>query len=96
MSSNTPPIDRPTAKLPDRDYYSVSELAAVLAVDPMKILGWIHRGELRAINVAESATGRPRWRVPRKSWEAFTAARTNQAPVKPPRRKRERYVMEFY
>lgn len=84
-----------------RDYLTVPALAESLGVDQDKILGWIHRGELHALNVAESASGRPRWRIPADAWEAFQQARSNRAAiaeVASPRRRRRRdgYVMRFY
>jgi len=89
------------AKLPDRDFYTVPELARALRVDQEKVLTWIHRAELGAMNVAELATGRPRWRVPREAWEAFAAKRSNGAPKPPPapvrrRRRQDDHVIQFY
>jgi excisionase family DNA binding protein len=84
----------------NREYLTVPELANELGVDQCKILGWIHKGELRALNVAENPTGRPRWRIPADAWEQFQQARTNQAaaPVarSPRRRRGDGYVMKFY
>ena len=97
-----PPVQEPKpVKLPDRDFYAVGELAGVLTVDPMKILGWIHRGELSAINIAENPNGRPRWRIPAAAWEQFQAARSNVATApaaRAPRRRRraDDRVIKFY
>lgn len=82
-------------------FHTVPELARTLGVDQDKILGWIHKGELRALNVAESASGRPRWRIPADAWQAFEQARSNQPAVpvvaSPRRRRRsDGYVMKFY
>lgn len=60
------------------NFLTVPELANELCVDQSKILAWIHRGELLALNVAESATGRPRWRIPADAWQTFQQARSNQ------------------
>ena len=85
----------------NRDYLTVPELAASLGIDQDKVLAWIHRGELRALNVAESATGRPRWRIPADAWEEFERRRTTKATATAtrPRRRRKRDmagVVEFY
>ena len=85
-----------------REYLTVKKLAESLACDPAKILLWIHRGELQALNIAEQATGRPRWRIPRESWEAFQLVRSNRAgaTTSPTRRRRRRpddsRVIKFY
>jgi len=104
---NPAPVQKPQRKrpkltnLPDREYYLVPELADVTRMDQCKILGWIRRGELLAINMAENPGGRPRWRVPREAWQAFQLVRSNQATAPAPRpqrrrRRREGYVMRFY
>ena len=82
-----------------RAYLTVAELAQSLACDAGKILTWIHRGELEALNVAESATGRPRWRIPREAWERFMLVRSNRSTAAKPRAKRRRRddrVIEFF
>ena len=84
-----------------RDYLTVPALAQSLGVDQDKVLGWIHRGELRALNVAESSTGRPRWRIPAEAWEEFERRRSTRATAtstKPQRRRKRDMagVVEFY
>jgi excisionase family DNA binding protein len=93
--------DAKPGTLPDRDFYTVRELANALQVDQGKVLIWIHEGELRALNVAESAKGRARWRIPREAWEAFAAKRSNGAPkpTPPPVRRRQRrddHIIQFF
>jgi len=39
------------------------EFARYLRVTTQKVLGWIHRGELTATNVASRDSGRPRYRI---------------------------------
>ncbi len=86
------------------DFYTVPQLAQALGIDQTKLLGWIHRGELQALNVAESATGRPRWRIPADAWQAFQQARSNtaQAPAPRPQQRRRRRrqadsgIIQFY
>ena len=68
-----------------RGYLTVRQLADDLGCDPRKVLVWIRAGELAAVNIAERATGRPRWRIPREAWERFLAARSNRASGKPRR-----------
>jgi len=87
----------------DRPYLTVPELAESLGCDQMKILRWLHTGQLAGVNIAENSSGRPRWRIPRESWERFQAARSNQqAPAPAPRLQRRRRrmrgeaVIEFY
>ncbi len=81
-------------------YFTVKQLASDLDVDRGKVLSWIHRGELGAINVAENPTGRPRWRIPTQAWEEFQRARSSTAASRPPQTKRKRgtdgSVIEFY
>jgi hypothetical protein len=76
------------------EYLRVCDIAETLHIDPMKILGWIRSGELRAIDISERKGGRPRWRIPRESWDAFCAARSNQATLPPPRATRRRRRFE--
>ena len=91
-----------TAEQTTPAYLTVPQLAESLGVDAMKVLGWIHRGELQAIDVSERRGGRPRWRIPVAAWQAFQAARSNQASIPAPRQQRRRRrvrdesVIEFY
>lgn len=81
------------------DYLTVPALAQSLGVDQDKVLGWIHRGELLAIDVSERRGGRPRWRIPADAWERFQQLRSNQAslPAAPTRRRRRNpNVIQFF
>jgi hypothetical protein len=73
------------------------EIARRYGIHPLKVLGWIRSGELRAVNVAASPLKRPRWRVDERDLEVFEQRRTAQA-VAPGRRKRRRAadVIEFF
>lgn len=76
---------------------SPPQIARHLSVGVGKVLGWIRRGELRAVNVAARLGGRPRWRIDLRDLEAFEAART-AAPV-PKRTRAKRLggsVIEFF
>lgn len=79
---------------------TVPKLAGELGVDQMKIHAWIQRGELLAVNIAERPNGRPRWRIPAGAWDAFQAARSNQArlpaPRAPRRRKPAQPIIQYY
>lgn len=65
-------------------FLTSSELAKILRVSRDKVMGWIRRGQLTAINVSEGA--RPRYRVSRESLEEFLKVREVQPP--PSRTKR--------
>lgn len=64
------------------------KLAARLGVNPDKIWHWIATGELRAINVALSAQGRPRWRITEEAVAEFESLRSSQPKIRRTRRKR--------
>lgn len=68
-------------------YLTPPEIAKLLRVSQDKILGWIRRAELRAINVSNRS--RPRYRVSRESLEAFLNARAVHPPPPPVRRQRQ-------
>ena len=64
-------------------------IAARFGVGLPKVLGWIQRGELGAVNIASSTTGRPRWRVRDCDLLAFELRRHNrpaEQAIKPIRR----------
>jgi excisionase family DNA binding protein len=77
--------------------HTVKQVAERYGVGQQTVLGWIARGELRAVNVSRRLGGRPRWRVTKEALEAFELLRT---PTPPPprkrRRKRDPEVVEFY
>jgi len=77
---------------------SVKDLCEHYGVGEHTVLGWINRGELRAINVGRRMDAKkPRWRVTQEALAAFEQLRT---PTPPPpgaqRRKRPEGVIEFY
>lgn len=61
-------------------YRTPPQIAEQLRVSVAKVLGWIRRGELRAVNVADRSTGRPRWRVSPESFASFLEARRSPDP----------------
>lgn len=64
------------------------QIAQEMGVNVSKVLTWIHRGELRAINVSTdgSAGLKPRWRIRKEDFKAFCSGRENEEP-KPRKRK---------
>jgi excisionase family DNA binding protein len=75
---------------------TVSEVASRLRVSEDKVRGWIRRGELIAINVADSLLGKPRWTISHEALAAFENLRTSAPPPAPPRRRRKAVVEDFY
>jgi len=77
--------------------YSVADLCRRWLVGGDKIHGWIRRGELIAVNVATSLSGRPQWRITPESVEQFERRRTSVPPPKsPPRRRKRTDEIDFY
>jgi excisionase family DNA binding protein len=68
-------------------------VAKLLRVHPTKILSWIRRGDLTAVNLADHQATRPRFRISRKDLEQFLATR-RQMPTAPRQRKRPAVVIE--
>lgn len=66
-------------------YLTPPEIAKLLRVSPEKVLGWIRRGKLKAVNVGDGF--RPRYRVSRENLDVFLKSREVQPP--PPRQKRK-------
>jgi excisionase family DNA binding protein len=63
------------------------EIAKLLRVTPQKVITWIRRGELEAVNVSDRV--RPRYRVSRESLNEFLERRkVRPPPPSPPRRRR--------
>jgi hypothetical protein len=77
------------------------QAAARLCVNSEKIAYWCRTGALRAINVAKSAGGRPRYRIDVADLEAFEQKRlVRPDDAQPRRRRRSRSpptdVIEFF
>lgn len=72
--------------------YNVHEIQERYAVGEATVLGWIHGGELAAINVGkEPGKKKPRWRITEAALQAFELLRSSEAPApKPVRRTRKR------
>ena len=75
------------------------QAAKELAVSPTKVLGWIRRGELAAIDLSTRRGGRPRYRISRDALDAFLGGRAviTAPPVitRRPRRTPD-HVIEFF
>jgi hypothetical protein len=66
-------------------------VAKAWGIDVNKVIAWIRSGELRAINGAKKAGGKPRYLIDLADLEAFEAARST-VPV--PRSTRKRRATE--
>jgi len=74
------------------------ELARLGGISPDKVLTWIRRGELRAINVATGRNGRPRYLIDIADVQAFESRRVIVAPteLKPRRKSNQPGLIEFF
>ncbi len=81
------------------EWFTPPQVAKARAIRVSKVLAWIARGELEAVNFAERAGGRPRWRIRAEAMAAFEAARSNRTHITPklgrPRRA-DPGVLEFF
>jgi len=80
----------------DPRYFSPPQLAKRFGVNAGKVLGWIHSGELRAVNVAEKLTGRARWRISPADLAVFEQRRSAVAPPRSRPRRKTVGVIEFF
>ena len=85
-----------TGTTPETSWLTPPQVAAELMVSPIKIIGWIESGELRAFNACSGHT-RARWRVSRADLNAFVDGRSNADHRKEaaPRTKRRKAVKEW-
>jgi len=74
------------------------KLAKEWGVAPEKILGWIHTGELPAINAASRLGARPRYLIDRVGIAIFEKRRSATPPPPVSRRRKhlEEGVIEFF
>ncbi len=78
---------------------TVKDLRERYGVSEHTILGWIHSGDLRAVNVGRRlGAGKPRWRITQEALEAFEQLRTPTPTPQQTRRRKMRPsdVIEFY
>ncbi len=59
----------------DKKMVSAPELAKLWGVSPAKVLLWVRAGQLRALNLARSTQGRPRYAIDLADVEAFERTR---------------------
>jgi excisionase family DNA binding protein len=64
-----------------RPWLTTRQVADQLSVDTAKVLTWIHQGELRAVNVAERVSSKPRWRISPEALEEFLLRRQSSTPT---------------
>jgi hypothetical protein len=96
MCDDFPPCAFTRLSRPPRGL-TVRDVAVRYRVGPDKVRGWIARGELRAINTAGVACGKPRWVITQESLAAFERRRVGGPAVKPAkRRKRQAEVTDYY
>ncbi len=75
---------------------SVCRFARRYAIGSQKVLGFIRRGELIAVNVATNAAGRPQWRITAESVAHFERVRASKPPSKKPRRRVRPVNVDYY
>jgi hypothetical protein len=84
----------------DRRFFTPPQLAKRFGVAPEKIIGWIRRGELAAINLAAAPGGRPRYRVSLAEVLGFERRRAviprSATTPRPRRRRRSPHVVDFF
>ena len=71
-------------------------VAALLGIDPAKVISWIKRGELRAVDLAEVRGGRPRYRIAPEWLEQFLLARQTTPAPKPVRQRKAGFERQYY
>src|SRR5437879_1326223 len=77
--------------------HSVADLCRRWKIGPDKVHAFIPRGELVAVNVATSLSGRPQWRITRESVEVFERRRSSAPPPEPlRRRRRQTHEIDFF
>jgi hypothetical protein len=76
--------------------WRVADVARRYRVGEDKVRSWIMRGELAAVNTAESLCGRPRWVILPDALAAFETKRAGGPPPTPPRRRRRPALIDYY
>ncbi len=69
-------------------WHTPPQIARRYGIGLPKVLGWIKRGELRAVNVADRADGQPRFRVSPTDLAIFEQRRSATPEPKVTRRRR--------
>ena len=77
--------------------YTVRDLAKRWRIGVDKVRKFLDRGELVAVNVADSHAAKPQWRIMHESVERFERRRSSQSTTAPqPRRRRTKALVDFY
>jgi hypothetical protein len=81
-------------------YLTVRQVNELLGLgDPGRVLGWIHAGELSAVDVSQRRGGRPRWRIAESDLEVFLLRRRSQSAAPATTRRRRRQpegIIQFF
>jgi hypothetical protein len=72
------------------DFRTPPELADRWGISPAKVLSFIRRGELTAVNLATRLGGRPRWAISAEAVAAFERRRSSAATATPRPQRRPR------
>lgn len=72
------------------------KVARRYGVSPEKVIGWIRRGELHAMNAATRLDGRPRYLIDIRDLEAFELRRSATPVPKSKRRRQELGITEYF
>ena len=82
---------------PSRTKLTPPQIAARYGVGTDKVLGWIRSGEMRGVNIAAKANGRPRYVVDEADLAVFEARRAARPlSAAPRRRKKSEGVIPFF
>lgn len=78
-------------------YLSPPAVAKRYGVDPSKVIAWIRRGEIRAIDTSAIPGGRPRYRISPADLATFEAARSAHQPkLARVRRRKDPGTIEYF
>ena len=85
------------SQMTSKAYLTPPEIAKRYGVDAHKIVAWIRRGELRAIDVSSTPGGRPRYRIAPADLAIFEQARaTGPTPKITRRRRKDPGVTQYF
>jgi transposase len=76
--------------------FSIKQLQERYGVGEHTVLGWIHSGLLRAIDISRVTSSRPKWRITPEDLEAFEMRRSHKPPEPRKPRKSKKPERMFY
>jgi hypothetical protein len=76
--------------------YTTADVARRLRVSKNKVIGWIRRGELPAVNTAAVLCGKPRWVITPDALARFERRRAGGPPPQQPTRRRQKPPVKDY